>query len=321
MSTGNIVEIPQGDLPTPSAPWQTVTNRFDETLTVANTLLDLLIGEDGESGYLGELQSAIEAAPITSITSPSVSVPDVASAINWSEETLPTNLYTPLLDRLIDDLEDGANGLSEEVWDAMVARALSKESSLNDTEYNNAIDDISGRNFSMPAGALADAIIELTDKRAARTVDITNDILIEDARLAQGNSQAVIQQSVSLEGLIRQSKYQIDTTKLDYAKTSPTLVLQAFVEKIKAQVAVAELTLKAEVEEGKLTLEGYTVESQIREKIAEALTTTIAHAVAAIYNSVNASASISYQGSESKSESFHHNESLSEYHGWNGEEP
>ena len=320
MSEGKIVSIPQGKLPTPNSPVATVTERFAESGSVAKTLLDLFIGADGTGRYLNDLTSAITAAPITEIVSPSITIPDLSTAIDWSESSLTTDIYAPLLTRMINDLQAGATGLSEEVENAMFARAIAREQLANDTEYNNALNDISGRNFSMPGGALNAAIIELTDKRAARIVDITNDILIENGRLAQANSQSVIQQSVSLEGLIRQSKANIDTTKLDFAKTSPGLVLHAFVEKLRAQVAVAEVTLKSEVEAGKLTLEGYSVESLVREKVAESSTNIIAQAVASLYSSVNASASISYTGSESKSESFGHTESLGETHVWDDNE-
>lgn len=68
MSSGNIVAVSASRLlPTPNAPWSTVTNRFDKTLALADQMLELLIGT-GNGGYLGVLNSLInESAPVTEI--------------------------------------------------------------------------------------------------------------------------------------------------------------------------------------------------------------------------------------------------------------
>ena len=57
-NTGEIVEIQQGNfLPTPDAPWDTVIERFNKSMATADQMLELLLGVDGESGYLGDLKS------------------------------------------------------------------------------------------------------------------------------------------------------------------------------------------------------------------------------------------------------------------------
>ena len=72
-------------LPTPNAPWATVINRFDSTLALTNTMLDLLIGSDGASGYLGVLAGFLDdSAPVTNI-----SVANVDTAMQISPVKTP----------------------------------------------------------------------------------------------------------------------------------------------------------------------------------------------------------------------------------------
>ena len=70
MSSGNIVSVSASRLlPTPNAPWSTVTNRFDRTISLADQMVELLIGVDGSGGYLGVLNELIdESAPVVNIT-------------------------------------------------------------------------------------------------------------------------------------------------------------------------------------------------------------------------------------------------------------
>ena len=77
-SSGEYVTIrSSGDYPTVSAPWEIVNTRFEDTLARADEMLDLLVGADGSSGYLGAMNSAIASAP-----SVSVPVPDVDTNIS-----------------------------------------------------------------------------------------------------------------------------------------------------------------------------------------------------------------------------------------------
>lgn len=72
MGSGTYVDIASGALPTPDAPWHTLHTRFDTVTAQANDMLTLLVGEDGQSGYLGEMNAVIQSAPAVSIPAPGV---------------------------------------------------------------------------------------------------------------------------------------------------------------------------------------------------------------------------------------------------------
>lgn len=72
-STGKIVTIKSsGDYPSVSAPWDIVNTRFEDTLARADEMLDLLVGANGDGGYLGAMNSAIAARPAVSVSVPPV---------------------------------------------------------------------------------------------------------------------------------------------------------------------------------------------------------------------------------------------------------
>ena len=50
------------DFDQPVAPFNEVKARFDETLAMANDMMDLLVGADGAGGYLGDLNAVISSA-------------------------------------------------------------------------------------------------------------------------------------------------------------------------------------------------------------------------------------------------------------------
>ena len=72
---------------TPDAPWDLVRSRFDETLSKAEEVYTLLIGPDGQGGFLGDMNAALASAPTVSITAPVV---DTSLALNATGLAVPT---------------------------------------------------------------------------------------------------------------------------------------------------------------------------------------------------------------------------------------
>lgn len=73
-NTGEMITIGSGnEFPDVNTPWNLINTRFQDTLNRADEMLDLLVGSGGDGGYLGAMNSAIEAAPSVSVPVPSVS--------------------------------------------------------------------------------------------------------------------------------------------------------------------------------------------------------------------------------------------------------
>jgi hypothetical protein len=122
---GSHVIAPYGSVPFIDAPWSLVNDRFADTIAKAEEMLELLTGQDGQSGYMGDLQSAILAAPSVSVSAPSVdtnvtlqSPSGTLPTFNSSDiDAIPTETYTvPTPDSLpsidttgIDDIDQPAS--------------------------------------------------------------------------------------------------------------------------------------------------------------------------------------------------------------------
>lgn len=438
-------------LPTPDAPWNTVISRFDSTLALTNTMLDLLIGSDGASGYLGVLAGFLDdSAPVTSIsvddvdtamtvatvksppvfnkndldtfpdfTAPdpnletiplvdisSLSPPDKPTDINptisWTEINLNADIYQQLLTRISDDLVYGATGLTTEVQEDIFNAGLDRQRRENDKAYQRVNNDIAGRGSTLPTGALLAAIGEISAEILEQNSNINRTITIEQAELAQKNSQFIIDQARMLETLLRDTRDKESNRSLDYEKAVATLVIQVYVEKVKMYIAIAEankmyvevqvanlnavaaynmslldeykailqaygikveaisrkntslsdiykaeitgydseikaistvdqikiekirldisnaqIQLQEQIASASNILSGYTTEASLKEKISNDLSNIANQAMVGALSSVNANASVGYQGSESKTENWGHSDSVREGHTYN----
>lgn len=83
------------------------------------------------------------------------------------------------------------------------------------------------------------------------------------------------------------------------------------IDSYKVKIENARLQLEAAVAEADASIRGYVSESSLKERVAESMANIAMQAMASAYGAVNASAGISYNGSESQSESVGHTESRS----------
>lgn len=444
----------------PGGPWALVSDKFEQSIANADEMMQRLVGTDGNSGYLGELNSIIQgylvpSVPEIDVTLPNISVtPDtrpslslsnldtdfpeftttppslqslpaidttdldpgdlpaeITDTVNFVEQSLSTDVYTDLLAKLVDGLQNGGTGLDATVEAEIWQRALDRQQTENDQFEQTILNQFSARGFPRPTGALNGTLLERAAEVTRNNTALNAEISIEQARLAQNNTQFIITASNQLESVIRSYSDGVNTRKLDYAKAvaahavsiySETLrgyiskaeakrawvqaqvenlrgvvegnkglvesfkaeaeayqtiiqakssknegVIEAFKGEVqgyeaetraisenqRAELGIAGLEIqKADLElrrilgEINAELQAYTTESSLRERVAEAMANIAMQSVASAYQSVNASAGLSYTGHESQSESYTHtegrsmsyakNESLNETHSY-----
>ena len=320
----------------------------------------------------------------------------ITTALTWLETAHDTTLFDELMIRLIADLQTGATGLSAAVEQEIYDRALARQTIDNDRRYEEVDKVYSGSRWPLPSGAYVAGLKEVSDDIARSNLDINGKIMVEQAELAQKNSQFVIGAAKDLEAVLRDFTSKKNDRSLDYSKAVAAHALAIYAEAIKAYIAAAEANkayvevqvenLKASVEynkglvasfaaeaeaygviisakrgknealigafdadvrgydaetraisEDKRTqiesyrlkiqngdmqlraaiasaeniLGGYTSESSLREKVAEAMANIAMQSVASAYGSVNASVGLSHQTGRSESESYTHGENRS----------
>jgi len=320
----------------------------------------------------------------------------ITVAISWLETAHDTTLFDELMTRLIADLQTGATGLSaaveQEIWD----RALARQTIDNDRRYEEVDNLYSGQRWDLPSGAYVAALKEVSDDIARINLDLNGKIMIEQAELAQKNSQFIIGAAKDLETVLRDFTSKKNDRSLDYAKAVAANAIAIYAEAVKAYLAAAEankmyvevqvenlkavveynkglvasfsaeaeaydaiiqakksknealigafdaevrgydsetkaisenqrtqiesyrlkiqngeMQLKAAIATAENILGGYTAESSLREKVAEAMANIAMQSVASAYGSVNASVGLSHQTGRSESETYSHGETRS----------
>lgn len=273
--------------------FELVRDKFNATMTTAEEMLLALMGTDGNSGYLGNLQNSIQAADIPSISDFAVTVPSiniqtesrpspslgdldldfpdfteetpvlaplptvdisgltpgvqpdaVSPTIDWTEIIHDETLYAELLSNLISVLQNGATGLDPIVEAEIIARAQARQDIIDDKQEQETLEFFSSRGFDLPTGVMAAAMAELANERARNRTDLNGKTLIEQAELAQKNSQFALQLAKDLDVVLRDHTTRRNDNTLDYAKSVALNIISVYSENVKAYLAGEQAKLE-----------------------------------------------------------------------------
>jgi len=164
----------------------------------------------------------------------------VGSTITWAEGALSADVYATLLARILADLPAGSTGVGAIIEQEIYDRAMARQAIADDKAYQDAEDYFSARGYTMPPGALSSRLAQASAETARNSAEINGKILIEQADLAQRNTQFVIQQAMELEKLLRMTRDGESQRALDYAKAVVDAILRTYAEQVTAYVATAQ---------------------------------------------------------------------------------
>jgi len=290
-----------------SSTWPIVTARLNESEAIAEEFRQLLIGDDG---YLSNLAAIIDEFPkddLADIEYDEVLPVGLQSLLAFFETSFSETFTNAIIARLTTDLASGSTGLDATVEADIWAREISRQEDEEDEIQEELEEYFSFSAFELPTGAYTDAIQTHSNKRSARLLDTNQKIAIDQAELAQKNSQFAITSSLQLNKMLRDFTIDRDKTALEGKKAVAAHILQAWSMYQKE----AESVLDAAKAASQITIEGYKAEYALRADVAKALTAAVMQAFTSIYGSVNVSAGLSSSGSESLSKSISVSESKS----------
>lgn len=168
-------------------------------------------------------------------------LPDaITDVLSWIESNYNSPLFTAILTRLITDLQSGATGLDPIVEQEIFDRALSRQTIEFDKTQQEIEQYFAARGFDLPPGAMAGRLQEQSSERARNVLDMNGKIMIEQAELAQKNSQFSMQLAKDLEAVLRDFHNKTNDRSLDYAKALATNAIAIYAENIKGYIAKAE---------------------------------------------------------------------------------
>jgi len=198
---------------------------------------------------------------IAEVTAPTITVPssdfgDVETDFSFDEPAYSSDLIDAVKTALKNYVENGGTGLGADVEDAIWERARARLEIVNERTYNEALEFFAARGFTMPPGALAGRLQEALQEQTRADEQINYEIMIEQARLAQNNTQHVLTTSVNLEGIEKQFANQIAQRAFEKARAAADVIINTYNAKVAAYVAYMEATrTEAMVEEIKANIQ------------------------------------------------------------------
>lgn len=147
---------------------------------------------------------------------------------------------TPLLEALVAKLHTwviaGGTGLDADIEAAIWARAKAKLEMQRRTAWDNTLDQFASRGFTIPPGALAGGLanVQLESDRAHQQLNY--EISIEQARLAQNNTQFTVSASTQLENTLIGLHNNFYNRALQNAKQAVDMIFSIYSAKINAYI-------------------------------------------------------------------------------------
>lgn len=202
-----------------------------------------------------------------------------------------SDIWSSLLAKVLDDINSGGTGLVSTVETELYSRHLDRTQDENARLYTEASEYFASRGFTLPPGSLAGRLNEINQQISRNNLNASRDITINQAELAQKNSQYAIEAGIKLEGMIRDFYASNTNRALDASKavaqnaidiyTSMAKGVEIQIEVFKANALAYESRLKASlsaIEVFKAQIEGAKVTADTQKTLVDVYTAQCAAA-------------------------------------------
>jgi len=157
--------------------------------------------------FIGDLDLALPGVPTLNLpaygeTLPTYDVDLPSFTFEYIEQPYSSGLLDAATARLLNDVTNGGTGLGATIEQDIFDRASERDARNIDIEITRFKNQSSVAGFDLPIGVMLDGVNDIISKHNDKLADLSRDIAIEQARLAQNNTQFAITQSISLEGTL-----------------------------------------------------------------------------------------------------------------------
>ena len=301
-----------------------VEDRFDSAQEYAsdawNTAKEYIDNLIPTFGYDLPYSQITMTFPIIQLEPDLPDVPDPPSFIFfYNEEVYVSDLKDALTAALKSGVQNGGTGLGADVEDALWARARARREIENERIYQEAEEYFSSRGFTLPPGALAGRLFEALQEQTRANAQLNYEITIEQARLAQENTQFMLKTALALEDvemtyaakradrLFEKAKYDQEG-RIELYKAHAL----AYEHEVKGEIAKTEAqyktyavqlehernTLTLKIAEADANLKAAIAEYQLIQEAVKAGAQVSAQMAASALSSINTAAQLGFSGSE-----------------------
>jgi len=174
-------------------------------------------------GHIGKFEKELEAPPGT--------------GFEFEEEPYRSLLYDDIRAALRNLLKTGGTGLGAEVEQQLWDRAKARVETENARVYNEAENYFAARGHTLPPGAMAGRLTEALQEQTRSQNQISAEIAIEQARLAQNDTQHVRQSILQLEQVSQDIHMQIQQRAYEKVRDAAGIFQKMYDQKVAAFLA------------------------------------------------------------------------------------
>lgn len=191
------------------------------------------------------------------LTTPTFSIP--SGAFTYTEDYYDSALLQAVVAKLKGDIENGTTGLAAHVESAIWARGAEREAEAFRQSKDDTLAEGAARGFSKPTGTVESKLAAIEQSIMNKSLDLSREVMIEQARLAQNNMQFALKTAIELEAQLMNYDGQYWARTLDAAKVT----YNAQFEVLKAQISVFNANVSA------YQIEATVYEERIKAEVAK----------------------------------------------------
>jgi len=200
----------------------------------------------------------------------------------FTEVAYNSELAEALKAKLLSDIQNGGTGLGADVEAAIWARAQDRVSDETEARYEEVEAFGTSLGDDLPPGVLGARLMQAGLEHVNKLAQLNYEISIEQARLAQNNTQFTVTQTIAYEQILMDLANKVQQRAFEAAKAVvemavavynvKVLAYQAQLEKYKTEAAVFESMIRAElakIEIYKAQIEGARMTVEIQSQYVE----------------------------------------------------
>jgi len=189
-----------------------------------------------------------------------------------------SDIRVPLFNKILWDIQNGGTGLDVQVEQDIYDRGRERQRIENERLYQEVENQFSATGFTLPSGSFASRMLEVSNEISRKNDQTNREITINQAELAQKNTQFTTDQARQIETLLIEFYNQQENRTLEAAKAMVMGAVEIFnalinkeklgLEKYQTEATVFEQKVKAElvaVEIYKAQIEGMKGEVELQQ--------------------------------------------------------
>ena len=224
------VEFPDDPGPAPTMSEISTPSAPGYTLPPVPTISELDIPEAPEV----HLPTFEASRPDNSLLSPP------GELVYYQEEEYISQLKSQVYDKLLSEIQEGGTGLSADVEQAIWNRAISRLDQELERNYEEIDQGWAARGFNFPAGAMMGMRSRVRRDIDDKKLDLNRDIMVEQARLAQQNTQFIIERAVNYEQALMDHHNRVAQRAFELARLKAETGIAIYNAKVNAYAAMIE---------------------------------------------------------------------------------